>query len=366
MQTLSANSATKIYPPSILTSNKWHVENFDSRKTFAVPEVAIAIIMYCLNPREKESIIGNIVTFYKLSSNTIELLINSLVEKNLISALEDATNPKNNSNLYANEYLKWTTNQWAAAADYHFFTYNYDFLDYKENSAGSRIANERMKTYSNYEPDTNRIKTYPEHSKKIKLVLPFNDSLTDIKENLDLNCDSDIDLDKLSTILGFAFAKTTEAPIRWTGDALIRRTSPSGGSRHPTEGYVFALNIKNLDTGLYHVQSAPFLLTKLATVDPQQIFSLFPEFSDDAKNNCAGIIVMTSIFERNMFRYREPRTFRTIHIDAGHILGTIELITNCMNIKTKITHRFNEKEIEKLLDIDGLSEGVITSIGMYA
>ena len=66
-----------------------------------------------------------------------------------------------------------------------------------------------------------------------------------------------------------------------------------------------------------------------------------------------------------MFRYRDPRTFRTIHMDAGHMLGTIEIAAQHFNIESKVSYSINEIELEKYIGITGLVEGTIASVALY-
>lgn len=365
MPKLQTNLATRIRPPSELTNNKWSAEDFDSRRIYSIPEVVVALLIYCITPKKKEDTITEISSFYKLSSQKIDLLIFSLIEKKLI-LLKDkpqisVDKNKLNSELFLNRYPIWKKYNWESAAEYHFFTYDYPFLNYAEGAEGWHIANQRMNDYSAKHPDTNRIKKYPEEHKRLIIPLPFNDHSFDTEP---FNAEEN-NLKIISIITAFGFAKTAEAPIRWEGVPLIRRTSPSGGSRHPTEGYLIVLDIEGIDRGLYHIQSDPFCFVQLKEEQEKiDILSLFPEFYTN-KQLPMAIIVLTSVFERNMFRYREPRTFRTIHMDAGHILGTMELVSNNLEKKSQISHQIDEKLIEQLIGIDGLSEGIITCMAIF-
>lgn len=367
MQILRTDSAIRIHPPSELTSQKWLVENFDSRRIFAVPEIAINLILYCLKPQEKEGVIKDLSAFYTFTNEELDGLIKGLVNNRLISVnsnSQDTSRDKSNSALFYEKSSKWTQYNWGSAAEYHFFTYDYPFLDYSEGAQGRQITNQRMNDYSAEKPDTNRIKQYPDEHERIVIPLPFDGTVEKVSST---HINNELCLDKLSLIAAFCLAKTTDAPIRWKGEPLIRRTSPSGGSRHPTEGYLIIFNVKNIESGIYHIQSAPFCFVNLKKCSKMELAHLFPDYfaSNNPQQSPAAIIVLTSIFERNMFRYREPRTFRTIHMDAGHILGTAELISKHLGYYPKVSHRIDEKRIEQLIGLDGLSEGVISSVGIF-
>jgi SagB-type dehydrogenase family enzyme len=77
-----------------------------------------------------------------------------------------------------------------------------------------------------------------------------------------------------------------------------------------------------------------------------------------------AFIVVTAVFGRNMYRYREPRTFRTIFMDVGHILGTCEMIASGVGIRSFVHHAINEVEVERVLGLSALHEGVIAGAAL--
>ena len=135
----------------------------------------------------------------------------------------------------------------------------------------------------------------------------------------------------------------------------MRRTSPSGGSRHPTEGY-FISHMPGIATGWHHVQADPPYLVHLC--DSAEEHSSV-EVAGQSK---LGTIILTSVFERNMYRYREPRTFRTIHMDVGHILETIEMLGRELGIETQVQLDFDEQAVLKKIGASKLEEGVMAVV----
>ena len=65
-----------------------------------------------------------------------------------------------------------------------------------------------------------------------------------------------------------------------------------------------------------------------------------------------------------MYRYREPRTFRTVHMDAGHIAATIRLTARSMGLVGGILVCDNATEIEAALGLDGMSEGYMLTVAL--
>lgn len=100
---------------------------------------------------------------------------------------------------------------------------------------------------------------------------------------------------------------------------LIYKAIPSGGARHPTEAFAF-LAVDDLPKGLYHYNvrdnSLDLLEAQPTVAEERQFFSSINFRSVDG---CPAIsVVLCSHVERAMWRYRDPRSFRAIVIDAGH------------------------------------------------
>ena len=72
-----------------------------------------------------------------------------------------------------------------------------------------------------------------------------------------------------------------------------------------------------------------------------------------------ALVVVTAVFGRNMYRYREPRTFRTVFMDTGHLLGTFEMVASALGLQSFIHHAINEEAVERMLGLAALQEGVI-------
>jgi SagB-type dehydrogenase family enzyme len=362
MKTLRTNPSLRLRPPSELTNKKWQVEDFNVRKIFSIPSIAVCLLLYAIKPKNADQLAKDFITNFNISNDAAAKLIEDLNKKNLILNDTHQANGISNHDLFLESYHKWKLYNWDKAAEYHFFTYNYPFLDYADNADGWQITNQRMQDYSEDKADINRFKSYSDDFERAALPEAINKDKTDLN-NLKISSNDKIDINAVSIVTTMAFTKTAEMSIRWKGAPLLRRTSPSGGSRHPTEGYLVALDVQGIDSALYHIQTEPFFLVKITNINKSEISKLFNLKKND--NHCAAIIMLTSVFERNMYRYREPRTFRTIHMDVGHIIGTIELTSNHSNIETKIINNFNKTAIENLLGLDSLKEGLIASVGLY-
>jgi SagB-type dehydrogenase family enzyme len=165
-------------------------------------------------------------------------------------------------------------------------------------------------------------------------------------------------LERLKYLLAITFGKQEEVNCPWSPVPLMRRTSPSGGSRHPTEGYLLAYEIPGLQAGWYHVQADPCALVMINLLDKEARSILLGE----EQTSCMGMIILTSQFKRTMYRYREPRAFRVPHMDVGHMLTTIEWLGEELGISTHCYLHFDESYILCKLHASQLDEGVMAVV----
>jgi SagB-type dehydrogenase family enzyme len=164
-------------------------------------------------------------------------------------------------------------------------------------------------------------------------------------------------LERLKTLLVIALGKRSEVSCTWTPVPLMRRTTPSGGSRHPTEGYFLSFDIPNLPSGWYHVQADPCELVLINSINQADKQILYSE-----QVSSAGMIILTSNFKRTMYRYREPRAFRVPHMDVGHMLTTIEVLAKELNIPIRCHLNFNETYILDKIHSSKFDEGVLAVV----
>lgn len=93
------------------------------------------------------------------------------------------------------------------------------------------------------------------------------------------------------------------------------------------------------------------------SVDLAELAMMFPATYSRAPFQVAAIVMVTCVFERNMYRYREPRTFRTVHMDAGHLAETFELACAANGIRCFTQYANNDQAIEAKLGLKPLEEG---------
>ncbi len=333
--------AIKIRFPNSRTDWQWAIEEQTQKTTYAVPRAAVIMAIGCAKPITKHDLYLFLTSKLEIKNEIFENTLASLVEKKIIFFSHQLKKDKHLKNI-----KMWKRSDWNDAADYHFYTWDAPFLDYTKKGKGHEIDRKKMLKYQDVEPDTFRCKKYADV--KQRHFLPFPAAI----EGKELSTEESV-----KYLLASVFGKTGEKPCHWTNTPLMRRTSPSGGSRHPSEGYFVPSDLLDMENGFYHIQSDPTALCLLC--------SQFDEiFYDHPPASHLGTIIITSVFERNMYRYREPRTFRTVHMDVGHVIASIELISNELGLESHVSLRFNKNSILKAIGSSNLEEGVMAVVSI--
>jgi SagB-type dehydrogenase family enzyme len=131
----------------------------------------------------------------------------------------------------------------------------------------------------------------------------------------------------ISKILHISFGETGEITVPRIA-RFIRRTSPSGGARHPTEPYIAVRDIQDIPEGLYHYSTKRSELEHLSTIDTEALQS---HFWKDIGDQFSAVLLCSSKVERNMMKYKVNRCYSVILEDLGHILQTFRLV--CRNME---------------------------------
>ncbi|MEV4222787.1 SagB/ThcOx family dehydrogenase [Nonomuraea sp. NPDC049725] len=259
----------------------------------------------------------------------------------------------------------WRARNWEAAARYHVATFDYPFLDYSAAKGGFAVDRQQMGEFRQIEPDMNRVKSYP-GAETFPLPRPSAGLLDGPVAMTPETARQEPPPDALARVLSMAFGAIGEIhyDVQPAAPAL-RRTSPSGGARHPCEAYLYNLGFEEFPAGVYHVHPTEPRLESVAEVPPEeQLAAQFQATWVRAPFTVRAIVVVTCVFERNMYRYREPRTFRTVHMDAGHLAATVELAARSLGLRTFTQYRDSEPLVEAHLGLHHLEEGYLLSVGL--
>ena len=124
-------------------------------------------------------------------------------------------------------------------------------------------------------------------------------------------------------------------PDRW---AL--RANPSSGNLHPTEAYLLAAQVSDLEDGLYHYapkEHALELRTPLVASIPNSAPQLW--------------IGLSSISWREAWKYGE-RAFRYCQLDTGHALGALRYAAATLGWQARVVTIISHTELAALLGLD--------------
>lgn len=173
---------------------------------------------------------------------------------------------------------------------------------------------------------------------------------------------SSITLRDLSTLLSLTWG--VQRWVRLPGIGRIAlKTSPSAGARHPIEAYVLAVDVQDLPRGLYHYAADTHQLERLK-------FGAGPRDTVRFLANqwwygpAAALMLMTSVFSRNQWKYPDPPAYRTVMLDAGHVCQTFCLVATWLGLAPFCTMAFDQKLVEKKLGIDGVEESLVYAAGV--
>ena len=139
------------------------------------------------------------------------------------------------------------------------------------------------------------------------------------------------------------------------GGAAVRRTVPSGGSRHPFETYLAIHRVEGLAPGLYRYLSVAHKLCLLRED---------PAISRKAAEACrkqsfigeaAVVFMWTAIPYRMEWRY-SVLSPKIIALDAGHVCQNLYLASESIDAGTCAIGAYIQSEVDALLGVDGKDE----------
>lgn len=259
---------------------------------------------------------------------------------------------------------EWEKNGWPFASEYQLATFSFPFLDYSTHGVEADAS--RMAEYVASEPDPGIVSNCTVDVSGISLPetrVVCEGLLSSPLPRPSRQTPTALDRETLLNALAGTFGelRVTDTDSR----RRTRRTSPSGGARHPSEGYVVALDVAGLANGIYHCCWRRGKLHRVGgatQVRPDVVRAACPWFY--RFGDPAAIVIVTAVFERNMFRYREPRTLRTIFMDAGHLCSTLELLCAAYGLPTLVHHGIDDERVEELLNLEPLTEAAIAAVAI--
>jgi len=208
--------------------------------------------------------------------------------------------------------------------------------------------------YMDWSCQPNVFKTYPgrETAALTQDIVLSQENLSDILiDNYAPVLDSEIDAVRLARILHMTHALTAKA--RHGGSDFYYRSVASAGALYPFELYIAALNVPNLDVGIYHHNVFSRSLTILRPGNPLSEVSRAIGIEEEGQP--AAVFFLTSIFFRSSWKYRE-RAYRYHLLDTGHLVENLCLSLKSERLRFKLHYDFEDRTVNELLGLDTTRE----------
>jgi putative peptide maturation dehydrogenase len=176
--------------------------------------------------------------------------------------------------------------------------------------------------------------------------------------------DAQLTLDELGILLYYTFGCQGFVDLG-DGIVVLKKTSPSGGSLHPVEAYPLVVGVEGIAPGLYHYRADRHALELVTALTADAAREHLVEFTA-GQAYLAGasvLLVLTARFDRSFWKYRHPRGYAVLHMDAAHLSQTLYLVCAELGLGAFVSAAVNAGNIEDSLGLDGFEEGVIAVFG---
>ena len=162
-----------------------------------------------------------------------------------------------------------------------------------------------------------------------------------------------LSLDELAFLLWAT--QGVRGPIT-AGHAL--RTVPSAGCRHALETYIVALNVADLDVGLYRYLPTTHQLAAEVTVENLRTRIVGAAFGQGFCGTAASVFVWTAVPYRMEWRYGLA-AHKVILLDAGHVCQNLYLACEAIAAGACAIAAYDQEDLDDLLSVDGEEEFAI-------
>lgn len=333
-------------------------ENLDANEKVAVSDIRmVEVLNFASTPVLESEVVAHLQDSYGFSEEAAKSTVKQLADQDLL------VHPDENEQLQA-EAEAWEEYNWREAFEFYLYFRNYPYIDYSLGKEAFQRDHNIMMEYREEEPIPPIYKEY-EDADTIDLPSIEDDrELRSFSEVMPFEHDGsietggEVDRTELSTILYYAFGETGRVEFPQQGDCLTK-TSPSGGARHPTEAYVVALDVEDVPAGVFHYSVKEHALEEIHSGDvSDEIVETIYELQSRPSYEVSFLVVFSSILERSMWRYREPRTYTVVQNDIGHLMETLRVVTNSFGLRTMFGHGYEDDDLSDLLELHSFEEPI--------
>jgi SagB-type dehydrogenase family enzyme len=255
--------------------------------------------------------------------------------------------------------VEWKRFGWTDAHRFHRHLRLLPMIDWA-TAASASLDRRLMAEYLEAEPPPPLCSERPD--RRARRQLPAFDevdigAVTALRDTLMARASEPLTAGALTTLLALALGRSGSRVLPVTG-THITKTSPSGGSRHPLEGYVLVTRpIDGIAPGTYHFNVGAHSLDLLDDANPSRVVrDDLVILRDRPGFDPAATVVLAAEVERSMFRYRESRSYRVLHHDAGHLLQTIAHLASGLGRPSYRGYTVREPALVKHLGLSPLRQ----------
>jgi SagB-type dehydrogenase family enzyme len=247
----------------------------------------------------------------------------------------------------------WDELEWREARAYHEATRDYPFLQMDEPGATARDT-QRMREYRS---ETTPPPIYQRVGGDGAVDLPrLRDDQSPDEWLERMGADERLAREGIGLLLDVCFGERGRIPVG-DGSYCLLKSIPSGGARHPMEVFLAAFDLRGIPAGIYHYEVENHRLERVRDGQHRAAFvhATF-DLADKDQAPPAAALVFTSLVERAMWRYRDPRSFRAILVDIGHGVMAYRRVAAMLGIRAYASQELRDAEIADLLRIDPVAQ----------
>jgi SagB-type dehydrogenase family enzyme len=129
---------------------------------------------------------------------------------------------------------------------------------------------------------------------------------------------------------------------------------------YPTEVYVALRGVEGVQDGVHDYLLLDHSIGAVWLGDPlPQLQKAL--FGDPALDDCQAAVILTGVWHRSSWRYRE-RGYRRVLLDTGHVLGNLVEVAPEEGFEARPVATFQDAPCEELVDADPVHEGVLAVV----
>jgi SagB-type dehydrogenase family enzyme len=320
------------------------------------PALAVALSM-ATDWTNAASLASALSATFEIDRQTAVAAIGGLIDGGLL-----VTDADPEARQAASRGLEWTSHGWADAFSFQWHTNRLPKMDYGADPAGE-ADKAMMRGYLQEGPPPSKYKA-PTSGSVLALppfetvrAKPIADVFADVVERPRKS--APMSSQEFSWFAYLLAGQTGTRKLPLTG-AHIAKTSPSGGSRHPTEVYPIVLQVDGVPQGVYrYVVDVHGLQRLLAGPQAEFVASEVIVHRDRPSFPMSVVFVFATLFDRSMYRYRESRSYRVIHHDIGHLMQTSALLASALDRSSYRGYAFHDAAVDMQLGVNGLDEAAM-------